>query len=250
VTLRIASYNIRRGGVGRRAPILDVLAGLAPDVVVLQEATDPSTVDALADELGFAYRLRQVDRSVAILGRSAPERATWHLAATGRTVAAIDLPGGARLIGVHLTAGLSQRGERRRLREVAAILGVASERGDPERTAIVGDLNAVAAGDVLALSTLPRWIRAMLRIDGGIGTQVVSGLRAAGYTDAYRRLHEAGGATMPSHAPVVRLDYAMLGARLVPALVSCEVGSDPPGTIVRASDHLPIVVELDLAEAR
>ena len=40
--LRLVSYNIRFGGGRRLAFIGAVLAALEPDVVLLQEATDPS----------------------------------------------------------------------------------------------------------------------------------------------------------------------------------------------------------------
>ena len=44
VTLRLLSYNIRHGGVGRVEAIAAVIRGCAPDVVVLQEATRPDVV--------------------------------------------------------------------------------------------------------------------------------------------------------------------------------------------------------------
>ena len=53
MTLRLLSYNIRHGGVGRVEAIAAVIRGCAPDVVVLQEATRPDVVRALAGETGL-----------------------------------------------------------------------------------------------------------------------------------------------------------------------------------------------------
>jgi len=50
VTLRLLTYNIRRGGDGREAAIAEVIAQAAPDVVMLQEATHPGvTASSLPD---------------------------------------------------------------------------------------------------------------------------------------------------------------------------------------------------------
>ena len=120
---------------------------------------------------------------------------------------------GVRVIGVHLSAGLSGRGERRRLPEINRVLQVADAPPGAGRTLIAGDLNAVAPGDLSAVARLPAWIRLLLRVDGGIGTTVVARVLGEGYTDAYRRLNpDVVGPTMPAAAPSVRLDYLMLGA--------------------------------------
>ena len=54
MTLRIASYNIRKGGRGRQARIADVLQALDADVTVLQEATDARVVAGIAQATGSA----------------------------------------------------------------------------------------------------------------------------------------------------------------------------------------------------
>jgi hypothetical protein len=69
VTLRIATYNVRFGGAGRKASIAAVLTSLVPDVVVLQEATDPSTVAWIGREVGLAHVVALPGRSVAALSR-------------------------------------------------------------------------------------------------------------------------------------------------------------------------------------
>ena len=64
MTLRLLSYNIRHGGVGRVEAIAAVIRDCAPDVVVLQEATRPDVVRALAER----------DRAAASTVRTAASR--------------------------------------------------------------------------------------------------------------------------------------------------------------------------------
>ena len=50
-TLRILSYNILKGGVGRETPLAAVISACEPDVVILQEAYRPAVVEQLADDV-------------------------------------------------------------------------------------------------------------------------------------------------------------------------------------------------------
>lgn len=247
--VQIATYNIRKGGRRRRRYLADVVQGLDPDVTVLQEATDPRVVRYVADAAGAQIVIHAPGRSVAMLSRVATTEARWHRMARARNFVEVELADtGVRVIGVHLSAGLSGRGERRRLPEINRVLQVADAPPGAGRTLIAGDLNAVAPGDLSAVARLPAWIRLLLRVDGGIGTTVVARVLGEGYTDAYRRLNpDVVGPTMPAAAPSVRLDYLMLGPDLAPALVACGHGGLEPSLLWAASDHLPLVVDLDLA---
>ena len=162
VSLRIATYNIRKGGSPGRAAIAEVLKALDPDITVLQEATDPTVVEWLAQSTGAAVSISQRGRSVAVIARAPAPAARWHRLPTGNTFAEVDLPGGIRLLGVHLSSGLSARGERRRAIEVDRVLTVAAGPPGPGRTLIIGDLNAMSPSDALSVATLPAWIRLLL----------------------------------------------------------------------------------------
>ena len=250
MSLRIATYNIRKGGSRRRAAIADVLKTLDADVTVLQEATDRAVVDWLADATGSVVSIAERGRSVAVLTRGPAQAGAgrWHRLPTGRSFAEVHLPErGIRLLGVHLSAGLSRRGERRRAVEVEALLAVAADPPGPDRTLIIGDLNAISPSDALSVATLPAWIRLLLRIDGGISTRVIARVLDGGFVDAYRLLHptESGG-TLPAVAPTVRLDYVMLGRSLAPAVASCRIGDASLPMMLAASDHLPLVTVLDV----
>ena len=48
MVLRLLTYNIWRGGVGRERSLAAVINAQAPDIVVLQEATRPDVVARLA----------------------------------------------------------------------------------------------------------------------------------------------------------------------------------------------------------
>ena len=55
VAVRLLTYNIRYGGVGRVGAIASVVNQCAPDVVVLQEATRPEVVEQLAAATGMPF---------------------------------------------------------------------------------------------------------------------------------------------------------------------------------------------------
>ncbi len=247
MTLRLVSYNIRKGGRRRSRLISEVLRQLDPDLVVLQEAIDPGVVVEVGHEINAHVVLAAPGRSVAVLSRMGELEASWHRGSHGPRYAEVRLPSiDARLLGLHLTAGLSGRGERRRAREAEQILAtVAGGSGAAACVVLAGDFNAVAPGDLPAVRRLPTWIRILLRVDGGISTRVMQRLLAAGFIDAYRRRNpDAPGATVPSDAPAVRLDYFLLGSDVAPRLVECRVAVTDPVLLAAASDHLPIILEL------
>jgi endonuclease/exonuclease/phosphatase family metal-dependent hydrolase len=267
VTLRLASYNIRFGGVGRAPRIAAVLAGLRPDLVVLQEATNAEVVAEIARTLEFPTVVAFPGQSVAIVSR-VPVAAMLRPLEHRRAAVAIRLEvrgaasAGLEIVGVHLSAGLSRRGENRRLAEVRGLLDgitsvTTSDAGDaasapdrpgvPSSTIILGDFNAITAGDAPLLSRLPLWIRLLLRFDGGIRTSAMTLLSEHGFIDAYRLIHpDEPGCTMPAVEPSVRLDYVLVAPHLVACLRSCH-RPEASRELSLASDHLPLVAEFDLA---
>ena len=246
MTLRLVTYNIRKGGRRRYRLISEVLRGIEPDVVVLQEAVDPWVVGEVSREIGAQVALAAPGRSVAILSRIGELDVAWHRGVHGPCFAEVALLSvEARLLGLHLSAGLSGRGERRRSREVEHVIAIAESGVGPAGVLIAGDLNAVAPGDLPTVARLPTWIRILLRVDGGISTRVVQRLIGSGFVDAYRRLNPGTyGATIPSDLPAVRLDYFLLGTAIAPRLVACDLASGDPVLLATASDHLPLVLEL------
>ena len=67
--MRILSYNICRGGRGKEALLCETIAGARPDIVVLQEATDPEVVERLAAGTGMAQWAAKRGQSLGFLSR-------------------------------------------------------------------------------------------------------------------------------------------------------------------------------------
>src|SRR5687767_8427943 len=102
--LRIMSYNIRFGGLGREERIAAVINQAQPDLVVLQEATHPHVVERLSELTEMRHYAAKRKHSVAFLSRSAVSNHEWqyhsHLE---RAVLEIELDG-LRIFGIHLRA--------------------------------------------------------------------------------------------------------------------------------------------------
>jgi endonuclease/exonuclease/phosphatase family metal-dependent hydrolase len=73
-------------------------------------------------------------------------------------------------------------------------------------------------------------------------------IREAGWTDVWAQLHpNKSGYTYESPKPTMRIDYAWANPRLAPAVRAIEmVAEDAAANGVQASDHLGLVITLDL----
>jgi exodeoxyribonuclease-3 len=114
---------------------------------------------------------------------------------------------------------------------------------------LVGDFNTLAPADVLELNRLPTWIRALIWISGRkLQRESIQLMLDAGYADGFRTLHaDDRGYTFPTWDPHVRLDYVFVPKAFVDRLAKCEVMTEPKERVQAASDHCPLVAELDLA---
>lgn len=214
---------------------------------MLQEATDPGVVERLSAATGLAHWQASAGHSTGFLSRIRPSHHAWHRPRAARhPFLELALEGvECRLFGLHLSAWFASWKERRRTREIRALLdGIDHEQHGPHL--IVGDFNALAPGARLEVARMPRWIRAMIWVSGrDIERATIQTLLDAGYSDAFRARHpESDGATFPTWDPHLRLDYAFLPARDLRRVVRCEVVADPPEAAA-ASDHFPLLVELD-----
>jgi exodeoxyribonuclease-3 len=243
--VRILSYNIRYGGAGREPLLARVIEHAAPDVVMLQEASDPRVVATLAASLGMAHHGSRQGFSTGFLSRAPIERYAWHHPRGARhAFLELVLPEDrGRLYGLHLNAWFSKWSERRRVREIRALLASIKEHQHGFH-AIAGDFNALAPGAVLDTSPMPRWIQAMVWISGrDIARETIEVMLGAGYADAWRTLHAADeGFTFPTWSPHVRLDYLFTPERYRSRLARCEVLRDAPDAAT-ASDHFPLLIE-------
>lgn len=244
--LRLLSYNIRYGGTGREAMLASVINAARPDVVVLQEATDPRVVARLAELGEFAAWGSRPGHSTGFLSRIPVEHHAWHHPRASRhAFLEVALEGtNVRVFGLHLSAWFSKWSERRRAREIRALLEGIREHQEGFHL-IAGDFNALAPGELLEAARMPRWIRAMVWLSGrDIERATIQVMLDEGYADAWRTLRPGEpGYTLPTWDPHVRLDYVFTPKRYADRLSACEVVQEP-AVVKEASDHLPLLVEV------
>ena len=76
--MRLISYNIRFGGQGREILLAKTLHTIKPDLVILQEATNPHVVERLARELGMSFWVARKGCSLALLSHLPIIHHNWH----------------------------------------------------------------------------------------------------------------------------------------------------------------------------
>lgn len=244
--LRLLTYNIREGGTGRAALLAAVIRAAAPDVVMLQEATDPAVVRQLATSCGFRYRSSRRGYSTGFLSHIPDTYCEWHRPRGSRhAFLELALAGDApRIFGLHLRAWFSGWSERQRVRELRALLAGIEEHQHGFHL-IAGDFNALAPGAELQSSRMPAWIRGMIWLSGrDVARDTIELATARGYADAWQTLHPGEpGATFPAWDPHLRLDYAFTPARYADRITRCEIQTSAPEART-ASDHFPLLVEV------
>lgn len=249
MTLRLLSYNVRFGGTGREAQLAASIRAADPDIVVLQEATQPRVVERLAAETGLKIWAAHEGYSLAYLSRLPVARHEWHRPrGSRRHFVEIEPDGlGLHVYGVHLSAVHSFFTERRRMRELRSMLAWTGAR-ETDFHVFVGDFNTLAPGELLDAGKLPMRLRPMVWLSGGrVRYQTIQIMLASGYLDGFRLLYPdretESGYTFPTWDPHVRLDFVFLPERFQNRLKGCRVLTDAP-VFKEASDHFPLLAEL------
>ena len=253
--MRLLTYNIREGGVGRAEQIAEVIREARPDVVALQEARHPAVVERIATLANFPYWGARRLHSTGFLSRVPVMEHGWrHPPRTRHALLELSLGDGLpRVFVLHLRAWFSNWSEQRRARELRGLLDGIREQLVRERHAfafhvLAGDFNALAPGELFDSSPMPAWIRGMVWLSGrDIARSTIEMMRADGYADAWRAVHPDSerepGYTFPVWSPHVRLDYVFTPTAFASRITSCEVRRTPD--VARsASDHFPLLVEL------
>ena len=247
MTFRLLTYNIWRGGGGRVDAIASVLNACRPDVVVLQEATRPDVVSALAARTGMSEARSFARQSLGFLSRRPVVHAHWHRPRFSRhafiDVVPADVP--IRIFGVHLSAVHAAWTERRRHIELRALLNAIGAHQHGFHV-LAGDFNTLAPGEDLDVRRLPARLRPFVWLSGGrIKWRTIQTVADAGYVDAFRTCHPAdAGFTMPSWDPHVRLDYVFVPSAFRDRIAAIDVVRGDAA--LSASDHLPVVADLTI----
>ncbi|MGH9410976.1 MAG: endonuclease/exonuclease/phosphatase family protein, partial [Vicinamibacterales bacterium] len=166
--LRVLSYNIRRGGIGREQALSETIEACAPDIVVFQEATQPAIIRSLAETARMAHWGATPKWSLGFMSRVPLADARWRRPQVSRHAFLEIVPDGSSftIFGVHLSAVFSAWTEQRRVFELRALLRSVRlhQRGFH---ALVGDFNTIAPGELLNPESLPRRVRATMWLSGG-----------------------------------------------------------------------------------
>ena len=247
MNLRLLSYNIRFGGVGREQALAEVIKTAAPDLVVFQEATRPEVIERLSALTSFPFWAARRGHSIGYLSKHEVAYHEWHYPAGARHSFLEIVPAGtdARVFGLHLSARFSRWDERRRWREIRSLLEGIKRHQDGFHV-LVGDFNTLAPGEVLEMNKMPAWIRGLIWISGRrLQRETIQFVLDAGYVDGYRTQHpDEKGYTFPTWDPHVRLDYVFAPKAFKERLLSCDVMTEPKELIKAATDHCPLSVEL------
>ncbi|MGA9771591.1 MAG: endonuclease/exonuclease/phosphatase family protein [Blastocatellia bacterium] len=246
--LKLLSYNIRFGGLKRETQLAEVIRAIAPDLVVFQEATAPGVIENLAEATGLHFWAARPAHSIGYISRIEIAHHEWHHPAGAKHSFLEIVPTGSefRIFGLHLSAMFSKWSERRRAREIRALLS-SIKRHQTGFHVLVGDFNTLAPGELLDTRRMPAWIRAMIWISGReIQRETIQVMLDAEYADGYRFLHpEDKGYTFPIWDPHLRLDYLFVPARYTDHLKDCQVITGLPA-VKTASDHFPLLAYINL----
>lgn len=251
LTIRLMTYNVLDGGVGREAAINEVIRAATPEVVVVQEVTQAVVSESIAERLGMKHCLaqgREQHVKVGLLSHLPILASHSHrLSRVGAQCleATIQLTDSQvlTLYGLHLMPFYPWFFEWWRVRQIRNLL-LHIHRAAPGPHLLAGDFNAIAPGDTPLLDAAPVFVRAQLWFQMGfILRHALKLLLDAGYVDCFRALHpHENGLTLPSPNPTVRLDYIFADQLLANYLRKCRVLAQPESVKI-ASDHLPVLAE-------
>jgi exodeoxyribonuclease-3 len=242
---RLMTYNIRHGGRGREAAIAAVINASAPDLVLLQEATDPRSIEQIADATRMEEWRAYAGQSLGFLSRRRVAFAEWTRPRVSRHafIEVVPAGGALRIFGVHLSAVHAAWTERRRVFELRALLRSVARHQDGFHV-LSGDFNTLAPGERLDVRSLPLRLRSLVWMSGGrIRWRTVQTVLDAGYVDAFRLMHkDDAGLTLPTPLPHIRIDYVFTPKPFGARVAACDVVRHPQAAV--ASDHFPVVADL------
>jgi len=256
--MRIVSYNILEGGVGRADPLAEILLAQRADIVALVEADDPDVVDRIALRLKMDYIHATAGRSGAALLSRYPIVETIDHAALGKPVgkalleAMVSSPDAGQwtVAVVHLTHGAYEANEQQRQQELAVVLDTFAEHRRTNRPhLLVGDFNANAPYQQIDPQRCKPSTRQAWQANGQqIPRRVVQMLLDAGYVDALHAVDPRAACTAASFTtlyPGQRVDYIFVfGGSTAARITQAWIEQDRLARY--ASDHYPVGAEIEV----
>ncbi len=252
--MRIISYNILDGGVGRADPLVEVIKAQRPDVVVLVEADDAEMRSRIAWRLGMDMIVGEGRKghTAALLTRgriidSVNLAAMHDHGPRSLLLATVELEGASlKVVAVHLTSKASEEQETKREAEIATVLEALRplrQAGTPH--VICGDFNANSPVQQLSREALPDKSKSHWDANGGgIPRRVIQSVLDAGYVDtlAVHRPDDVGQlCSFTTQQPGQRVDYLFaFGVNVSDAWIERDRLAE------YASDHFPIGAEVEL----
>ena len=245
--IKLLSYNIRFGGVGREALLAEVIKAIAPDVVVFQEATAPRVIEELSIATELPFWAARQGHSIGFMSSLEIGHYEWHRPHAAKHSYLEIVPAGSNMhiFGLHLSAMFSKWSEQRRANEIRALLKSIEKHREGFHV-LTGDFNSLAPGALLDSRRMPFWIRSLIFLSGrDIRRDTITIMLDGNYLDGYRLLNpERPGYTFPTWDPHLRLDYAFIPVSFSTRLVTCDVITQPAAASL-ASDHFPLLIQLE-----
>lgn len=253
--MRILSYNILDGGVGRADPLAEVIIAQRGDVVVLVEADDTAVIERIGRRLGMQFVRGQGKRhGTAIFcrwpivesidfGPIRPGLSGCFLAAT------IHPPQGEEIeiAAVHLHPHAREEDETIRQAEIQILLDAfAAQRESGRAHLLAGDFNANSPDQSIdPAKCKPRTRKDWQANGGNLPRRAVGDLLAAGYVDTLAAVRgEAANTTgsFTTQFPGQRVDYIFAHAIPREKLIDAWIEQDRLAQF--ASDHFPVGLEI------
>jgi endonuclease/exonuclease/phosphatase family metal-dependent hydrolase len=254
--MRLVSYNILNGGVGRADPLAEVIEAQNADVVVLVEADDSGVVERIASRLKMDVATGDGKKhGGAILSRWSiiesinhsllcEEFADCVFEATVRDPNGKDWP----VAAVHLHPRATEEAENRREIEIDAMLRVyAKHRAENRPHLLAGDFNANSPDQkIVPENCKPRTRKEIAENSGRLPRRAVTKILQAGYADSLVAAHGEAAAEMGSFTtqyPGQRVDYIFTFGIEPQRIAEARIEQDRLAQF--ASDHFPVVVQVD-----
>jgi endonuclease/exonuclease/phosphatase family metal-dependent hydrolase len=189
--MRVLTYNILDGGIGRESFILETIEAIKPDIVMLQEVFDSTPLENFGSRLNMHYFLARGNsrRHLAIMSRFPIVEAHSYRPFPPSLKSTLNarleyLPGQfVHAFGIHLVPHPFIMFELWRKWEIDVALRKAV-LFDSEPCLLAGDFNAIAPGDAPNTQSWPKLLKFMLALQGGrLFRLAIQGILAKGFVD-------------------------------------------------------------------